>query len=141
MKSRGRKSAASLTVVPLGLGSRRPEPPAHLSTGQAATWRAIVGELPANWVTAGQEPLLVAYCQHCETAKFLSQWIASTDFQSCHPAELNLLLTMRARETAAASSLATRMRLTNQSRMHPRTAGRRTEGQPGGSRPWESGEA
>ena len=41
MKSRGRKSSASLTVVPLGLDARRPAPPDTLTEVQASMWRAV----------------------------------------------------------------------------------------------------
>ena len=136
MKSRGRKSAAELTVVPIGLDSRRPEPPACLTDGEAATWTAIVGELPGGWVTAATEPLLSAYCCHVETATRLSGMIDALDFASCDKRLLGRLLEMRRGETAASASMATKMRLTQQSRMHPRTAGRRTDG-PSGTRPWE----
>jgi hypothetical protein len=137
MKSRGRKSAASLTVVPLGLDIRRPEPPACLTKAEAVTWRAIVADCPGGWITPAQEGLLVAYCQHHATANFLSKWINALDFPSCKPVELGRILAMRARETAATASLATRLRLTNQSRMHARSAGRRTDGYSTGPRPWE----
>lgn len=57
MRSRGREPAAALTVVPIGLDRRRPEPPALLTDGGAATWRAIVADLPGGWGTPAQEPL------------------------------------------------------------------------------------
>ena len=55
------------------------------------------------------------------------------------------LLSMRERETKALSSLATRMRFTQQSQMHARTAARAMNGVHDGpklwerSRPWEDG--
>jgi hypothetical protein len=137
MKTRGRKSAAELSVVPIGIDNRRPEPPAQLNASEATTWRAIVRDLPGGWVTPAQEPLLSAYCWHVEAGTRLSRMIDRTDFASADLRYLGRLLEMRNRETAAAASLATKMRLTQQARMHPRTAGRRTDGQPIGSRPWE----
>jgi len=83
MGSRGRKSPAALTVVPLGLDSRRPEPPALLTDTAAATWRAVVGDLPGGWVTPANEPLLVAYCWHLDTGTRLSGMIDALDFASC----------------------------------------------------------
>lgn len=136
MRSRGRKPPAELTVVPIGLDTRRPDPPACLGEREAATWRAIVRELPGGWISAATEPLLVAYCQHNDTGTRLSGMIDRLDFQRCDKRRLGRLLVMRARETAAASSLATRMRLTQQSRISPRTAGRRTDGHSGDPPPW-----
>jgi hypothetical protein len=47
------------------------------------------------------------------------------------------LLSMRERETKALSSLATRMRLTQQSQMHPRTAARAMSDACGGPKLWD----
>jgi hypothetical protein len=137
MGTRGRRSAADLSIVPIGIDTRRPEPPAKLNANEAATWHAIVRDLPGGWVTPAQEPLLSAYCWHIETGTRLSNMIDATDFASADLRRLGRLLQMRYRETAAVASLATKMRLTSQSRMHPRTAGRRSQGQPPGPRPWD----
>src|SRR5262245_5365453 len=53
--SRGRKSAASLVVVPLVPGQGRPEPPADLDNLEQRVWREVVAALPAHWIDpAGQ---------------------------------------------------------------------------------------
>ena len=39
MRQRGRKSSASLTVVPMPAGSQRPDPPACLTKAQADEWQ------------------------------------------------------------------------------------------------------
>lgn len=137
MKTRGRKSAAELSVVPIGIDCRRPEPPTALNGSEAATWRAVVRDLPGGWVTAAQEPLLTAYCWHVDTGTRLSIMIDDLDFESADLRYLGRLLEMRQRETAAAASLATKMRLTQQARMHPRTAGRRVNVESHGVRPWD----
>ena len=137
MRNRGRKSAADLSVVPIGIDSRRPEPPIQLNAREAVTWRAIVSDLPGGWVTPAQEPLLTAYCWHIEAGSQLSSMINALDFPSCDQRQLARLLEMRRRETAATASLATKMRLTAQSRMHARTAGRRNENSSGTVRPWD----
>ena len=52
---RGRKSAASLSVVPLVPGEGRPEPPASLDALEQQIWRDVVDALPAHWLDlAGQ---------------------------------------------------------------------------------------
>src|SRR5262249_15190326 len=53
--SRGRKSGASLVVVPLVPGQGRPEPPADLDSFEQQAWREVIAALPAHWVDpAGQ---------------------------------------------------------------------------------------
>lgn len=137
MRTRGRKSAAQLSIVPIGIDNRRPEPPIQMNANEATTWRAIVDDLPGGWVTPAQEPLLSAYCCHVDAGARLTHMIDTTDFASADLRYLGRLLEMRQRETAAAASLATKLRLTSQARMHPRTAGRLMDSQPKGKRPWE----
>jgi hypothetical protein len=76
-----------------------------------------------------QEPLLAGFCSHASTAEFISKLIEKE-----RPDDLlgdrdklrryTRLLGMRVRETAAMSALATKMRLTQQSQIQPRSAGR-----------------
>src|SRR5262249_60079406 len=52
---RGRKSASSLTVLPLVPGQGRPEPPADLDSLEQRVWREVTTALPAHWLDpAGQ---------------------------------------------------------------------------------------
>ncbi len=143
MRQRGRKSAAALSIVPIGIDAHRPKPPTHLTKPQAIIWRAIVADLPGGWITVAQEPLLAAYCRHVDAGNWLSKQIDGLDFKAGDLPRLSRLLGMRIRETGAMMSLATKMRLTQQARMHPRTAGRATSDENGGRklwerRPWES---
>ena len=139
MNKRGRKSTASLSVVTIDVNAQRPDPPSELTATQAKVWRETVETTPAGWFRAGDH-LLTAYCRHVVSAGFLAGLI-----DKCRPdigdkdglGRLGRLLAMRARETAAISSLATRMRLTKQARAHSRSAGRAFDGTPGGKPPWE----
>jgi hypothetical protein len=143
MTKRGRKSTAELSIAPISIEGRRPSPPADLTAPQAKTWRAIVSSTPAGWFNVTQEPLLAAYCRHVAESDRLSVMI-----DNCKPdlggkdglRRLDKLLAMRARETMAISSLATRMRLTQQAQMHPRSAGRAMDGAKLWDRtpPWEA---
>jgi len=108
-----------------------------LTKPQAIIWRAIVADLPGGWITAAQEPLLAAYCRHVDTGNWLSKQIDGLDFKAVDLPRLSRLLGMRIRETGAMMSLATKMRLTSQSRMHPRTAGRAATDASGGPRLWQ----
>ena len=148
MAKRGRKSAAELAVVRVTLEGYRPQAPHALTAQQAQLWREIVESVPGGWINHAQEPLLAAYCRHVSAADRLSAMIDQNesdlnDFGALQ--RFGKLLSMRERETKALSSLATRMRLTQQSQMHPRSAGRAWEGNHPGPKlwdrnpPWEDG--
>src|SRR3954447_25383545 len=55
---RGRKSAASLSIVPLVPGQGRPEPPASLDALEKQIWRDVVDALPAHWLDLAGQLLL-----------------------------------------------------------------------------------
>ena len=141
MRQRGRKSSASLTVVPLSTKDRRPSPPAHLNATEKKLWRDIVTSCPSGWFTVAQEALLAGFCCHASAADFISKLIEKerpidvTDRDKFR--RYAKLLTMRGRETAAMSALATRMRLTQQSQIQPRTAGRAWDAHHPGPRLWD----
>jgi hypothetical protein len=137
MRKRGRKSSAELSTVTISVEARRPSPPAELTDKQAQIWHDIVDTVPGGWFRPSEEPLLVAYCRHVVSAHSVSKKIDAFNFESGELKVLDRLLRMRERETRALSSLATRMRFTQQARMHPRTAGRAEDGLQGGRKLWE----
>jgi hypothetical protein len=47
---RGRKSAASLLVIPVLPRRGRPEPPADLDALEQRVWREVVDALPGHWL-------------------------------------------------------------------------------------------
>ena len=57
---RGRKSAASLSIVPV-TGIQRPEPPGGFTTEEADVWRATVRAMKPNWFGPETHPLLSSY--------------------------------------------------------------------------------
>lgn len=135
---RGPKSSAELSVVtPIGIDTRRPDPPNYLTATQADIWRSAIASLPGGWIDGPQEPLLAAYVRHVDSGNVLSAKINKIDFSSCDLSRLDRLLRMRERETRASMAVATKLRLTQQSRMHPRSAGRAIDNNPAGRRPWE----
>ena len=140
MAKRGRKSAAELSVVRVALEGYRPAAPDELTAQQALTWREIVDSVPGGWISRAQEPLLAAYCRHVSAANRLSAMIdkCNQDLEERGALQrFSKLLSMRERETKALSSLATRMRFTQQSQMHPRTAARAMGDVHGGPRLWD----
>jgi hypothetical protein len=135
METRGRKSAAELTVIGAsGIETiRRPVPPSELTDEQAEEWRAIVDRMAADWFPRETHGMLLAYCRHVVSAKRVAQLIAdhekSEDF---NVNDYDKLLKMQEREGRAISSLATRMRLSQHSSYDKKKA------KPiQGKRPWE----
>jgi hypothetical protein len=138
---RGRKSAASLTVVPAAeiiSIVERPQPPAELSLEQAVEWRAIVDRLPAGWFPRETWPLLSQYCRHVVNARRVAQLLAqhegAADFNT---ADYGALLAMQERETKAILATARGLKLSQQARVEPKTAGRLARDSKPGPRPWD----
>ena len=139
MTKRGRRSTASLSVVTTLPGSDRPQPPKELKEAQAAEWRAIVGRMPAGWFTRETHGLLIAYCRHRATFSVLSSRIDTLEREPCdEDVDLyNKLLRMREREGRAMSSMATRLRLTQQARYNAKSASTASKDAGGAPKPWE----
>jgi hypothetical protein len=137
MAQRGRKSAASLEVVRAEAvqAVRRPGPPAELTDEQAEVWQGVTEALPADWFGAETLPLLSQYCRHVIAARRVAQLIEATEGE--HDLDLqqyDTLLKMQEREGRAVSSLATRMRITQQALSNHR--GNREK--KAVAKPWES---
>ena len=140
---RGRKSAAAQEVGPLS--ARRVEQrlpaPLHLSNAEQAVWGEVVGDQPASAFSVTHAPLLELYCRHIVQARVLADeltnfdraWMADDDGLKRY----DLLLKMAERESRAASSLATRLRITRQAVEHPTTVGRSLKNQAKTRKPWE----
>ena len=119
MKQPGRKSSAQLSVVnPAETVEvvQRPKPPKILTVEQANVWNQIVEALPADWFPQETHDLLCTYCRHVVTSRQVADLIHEYMLDD----EFNLkvydkLLAIQEREGRAISSLATRMRLTQQS--------------------------
>lgn len=141
----GRKSAASLAVVPVPLSVRRPPPPEGIGEAESVIWRDVVGAMPADWFTRESYPTLTALCRHTARADMLAgllkdftpEWVKVEGGLQ----RLDKLLAMGARETTAATACARALRLTKQARILPRGAGRAMANNPAGSRPWDTKEA
>ncbi len=136
-----RKSAASLEVARPTIGvSERLGPPLHLSEAERAVWLQCVNDQPADAFTQVHAPLLELYCRHVvnareiadEVAQFDRAWLADDDGLK----RFDRLLAMAEREGRAASSLATRLRITRQALDHA-TVARKVVAMPRTSKPWE----
>jgi hypothetical protein len=128
-----RKSAAALAIrTPENLDTRLP-PAAGLSKGECDLWREIVDSKPAEWFDSGSAPLLREYVRAVGESQRIGRLVARTS--SKDPDTLARWLTLRDREVKRMADLATKLRLTQQSRYTPQaaaTANRKADG----SRPW-----
>ncbi len=141
MGARGRKSAAELaTITGTGIAvTRRPEPPAHLGDDAAEIWRSITNSLPADWFSAGTLPLLEALCgltvSQRNTIRALQRIEREDD--DFERDEWERVLKQLGEVSGRIATLATRMRLTPQSRYGARGADTAARSVGDGPKPWE----
>ena len=139
MGARGKKSSASLGVVKSGqiTAIGRAKPPAGLTPEQSTEWLAIVDRMPAEWFPRETHSMLEQYCRHVVSARRVGELIESLvngDMESGDwVGDYNRLLIMQEREGRAMSSLATRMRLSQQSKYSKHKG----KGGPLNKKPWE----
>src|SRR5206468_1460071 len=116
----------------------RPQPPAELSEEQAEQWRNVVDRMPVGWFSAENTALLCQLCRHVVAARRCAQLIAAEEASDEFSIEnYDKLLKMQERESRACASLATRMRLTQSTRMRAERAAVEMAKHPEGLRPWE----
>lgn len=140
MAARGRKSAASLSVIS-GSIDMRPDAPDDLTEDEECIWRDTVAHEAADvFGTSALQQLLRDYCRHVVAAKRLSDMIeaamSSGDAQ-VELKDLDTLLRMRDRETKAVADKATKLRLTNQSRYTPKAAATAAKNAGQAKKPWQ----
>ena len=118
MAKRGRASGASLAITPQVSTLetlQRPDAPYDLNDEQSVEWWAVVNRMPADWFPRETHGLLTQYCRHIVNARRVAQLITKMEKKkTLDVADYNQLLIMQEREGRAISSLATRMRLTQQ---------------------------
>ena len=122
MEGRGRKSTASLTVLKGGAGERI-EAPKGMPKAQRELWGAVVGSKPADWFGPDNAPLLVEYVRAVDMAnKLESQLDTLMATGDVAAGELRSLLNMRDKESRRVTSLATKMRLSQQAKYTEKSA-------------------
>lgn len=135
MGARGRQSSASLSVVGAGQVSavERPAPPLDLTDEQRTEWLAIVNRMPADWFPRETHAMLAQHCRHVVAARRIAQLIDQAEADAAFDLDAyDKLLKMQEREGRAMSSLATRMRLTQQT-----TYDKSRKKPAAGKRPWD----
>jgi len=123
---------------------QRYSPPSELTPEQAREWRKVVGSLPPEWFSGENLALLADYCRHIVFSRRAAQALDEIDRGQLLDEEdlkrFDRLSTIFERHTRTLASLATRMRLTQQSRYDALKAATHTRGAGAGvaaKRPWE----
>ena len=124
-------------VVSLTPPSVHLEPPAGLTEDQADVWRSVVGARSADFFGEDAVPLLEEYCRVVVMCRLLAIQIEA-GIAGGDAAELKALLDMRDKESRRMTSIATKLRLTNQSRYTPQSAATAAK-KGGGGKVWQFG--
>src|SRR5262249_52984761 len=101
--ARGRKSRVSLSVVPPALPGERPAPPAELDDSEASIWRAIVSALPATWLDAAAQQVLVRAVAQASVCEGLEVQLRALRAQD--PPDTDAIGALAAQHAAASKSL------------------------------------
>lgn len=126
-----RKSADALAAPAMVTVETRPNPPEVLTAEEAAIWCAVVDTKPAAWFDPASAPVLVEYCRAVIEVGVLAEMVREARGGKAYTS----LLKARNVEAMRVASLATKLRLTQQSRYTPNVAGTlgKKAGQP---KPW-----
>ena len=136
MGTRGRTSGAALSVISSqGIETiRRPEPPNELTDEQSDEWRAVVTRLPADWFPRETHAMLAQYCRHVVGARRVAQLVGQIEAAKEFDLDAyDKALKMQEREGRAISSLATRMRISQQATVRAEKARKPSQVK----KPWE----
>lgn len=136
MGARGRKSAASLAVASRPIEVvQRPDAPYDLTDEQSEEWWAVVNRMPADWFPRETHGLLAQYCRHVVAARRVAQLVdQETASEQFDVDRYDQLLKMQEREGRAISSLATRMRISQQATVRAEQARKPSQVR----KPWEA---
>ena len=117
MGARGKKSSAALSVIGVTKTGKmdRPLAPVELTDEQTEEWNCIVDRMAADWFTRETHALLAQYCRHIIRARRMAQLIdAAEKEEDVDVKTYRDLLKSEEEQSRAISSLATKMRLTQQ---------------------------
>jgi hypothetical protein len=127
-----RTSAAAQATVASAIPCEPMPPPPDLPPEQQKDWQDLVGNLPSNWFSTHDKPLLVELVRHQAIARQLSAEIAkmrrwSLNDLSARTAKRRAIFVRLLRsavlESETIARLCTRLRLTPQSQQRSRDAG------------------
>ena len=137
MTQRGRVSSAALVVEAGPIQPvERPDAPYDLNDEQAEEWWAVVNRMPPNWFPRETHAMLAQYCRHVVRGRKVSQMADEMEKMRGTDAfdfeVYRQLLAEEEKQTRTIASLATRMRITQQSTYDPKQ--KKTVQ---GTRPWD----
>ena len=135
MAQHGRKSSEALALASARKNSlvettQRPDAPYDLTDEQATEWWAVVNRMPADWFPRETHAMLASYCRHVVSSRRVSEMIHALEKQIEEEVKsgedkftimmqaskaMDRLFKMQDREGRAISSLATKMRISQQS--------------------------
>lgn len=124
-------------VVSLSPPSVHLLPPEGLTEEQAQVWRTVVESRSADFFSEDAAPLLEEYCRVVVMCRLLAVEIEA-GIAGGDAGALKALLDMRDKESRRMASLATKLRLTNQSRYTPQSAATASK-KGGGGKVWQFG--
>ena len=147
MKRGGKTSKAeteitNLVVIDGDKGKKRPDPPDDLTGPQRDIWRRVVDDEPLDhFGTEATQAMLKDYILQRYEADRITSTINIFPVEGLRTRKgimhYDSLLRARDRCINRASSLATKLRLTNQSRYMPQTAARNSRDTLRGAKPWD----
>ena len=133
MEGPGRRSAASLTVATINPWTRL-GPPESLTPDGADLWREIVASKPAEWFQVDTAPLLEAFCTLTVEYRRAAKALALAGPQDL--GSYRVLVEVVTKLAKDMASLATKMRLTPQSRYTPQSAATANKKAATAAKPW-----
>ena len=146
MKQRGRKSKDTPSVISIHAKvAAAIEPPAALSDEEKRIWEETTRAQPPSFFdTPAPQAMLADYCRHKATANAMTV-VINHEFKNLAEVATDVKVgrryaqatRIRDRETRAAANLATKLRLTNQSRYSNTQAARRGGDVAKETPPWE----
>lgn len=141
MDQRGRKSTAEITTLRAVAPGERLPAPIELTPEQARIWDSVTETKPAEWFQRDTAPVLVEYCQTITRARQVEEFIASIEGTALADADNRKayleLVKVKESLSKTIASLATKMRLTQQSRYTPQASNTANK-KANRKRPWES---
>jgi len=122
MGKRGPQSSVSLATMPARVETvQRPDAPYDLTDEQSQEWWAVVNRMPADWFPRETHGMLSQYCRHVVAARRVAEVVRTVEAaQSFDVVAYDRALKMQEREGRAISSLATRMRISQQTTYDPK---------------------
>ena len=139
MQQRGRQNQFAAQVVSLRPLTPRPEPPEELNEEQAQIWRQLIASMPGDWFRPECESLVVALCRHISYSRAIGARLNALNFRSEEDMErFAELAKLHKNETQAIANLATRLRLTPQSRYTAVAASTAVHNAAPARKPWDT---